>query len=142
MKTALKVLGIAGLLLVAGFIGLLWHLGLFDRMAFAGPYGAQTKGNLGSIRSALSIYYGDLEGVYPERLELIVNPRWLTKLPPAQTKIHADSTEITPIDGQQYDARQIPDTGGWFYVTTGVNQGNVGVACTHTDSKGSIWNGY
>ena len=52
---------------------------------FNEAYGKQTKGNLGSIRSALAIYYGDMEGLYPDDLAAIENRRWLEKLPMAQT---------------------------------------------------------
>ena len=60
----------------------------------------------------------------------------------AQTRVHPDSKKITPLDGRQYEAKQFTDSGGWYYVTTGVNAGSVGVDCTHADAKGSIWNGY
>jgi hypothetical protein len=143
LRGLLIALGVLGGLFAVFMLGMAWRLGLFDRMAFAGRYGSQTRGNLGAIRSALSIYYGDMEGVYPPALENLTDGgKYLTTLPLAQTRIHPDSNQVTPIDGQQNDARQIPDTGGWYYVTTGANQGNVGVACTHTDVKGSVWNAY
>lgn len=142
MKTTAVLLGIAGLVF-AGVIAFSAHfLGFFGRGTWTSSFGEQTKGHLGSIRSALSIYYGDTEGQFPADLAVIENRRWLEKLPPAQTRIHADSTKITPLDGQQYQARQFTDSGGWYYVTSGLNRGTVGVDCTHTDSKGSIWNAY
>src|SRR6266480_3591085 len=40
---------------------------------------AAVKGNLGAVRSALSIYYGDMEGVYPSNLSdgLTTNSKYL-----------------------------------------------------------------
>jgi hypothetical protein len=137
----LKVLAAGAILLAGGAYFAGRKLEFFGPGTWTDTGRTSTKGHLGSIRSALAIYYGDLNGVYPESLAPL-NPRWLDKIPPAQTRIHPDSNDVTPLSGPQLDARQIPDTGGWYYVTTGVNAGNVGVACTHTDVKGSVWNAY
>src|SRR5580704_14267389 len=43
-----------------------------------------TKGNLGSIRSAMSIYYGDMEGQYPaDMASLTVAGKYLAAIPNA-----------------------------------------------------------
>lgn len=101
--------------------------------------GDQTKGRLGSLRSALSIYYGDLEGVYPESLaSLTVNGKYLSEIPPAQVPgAHQDSRAVT--------LGKVPDdAGGWLYNNDprDANVGNVMVNCTHTDAKGSAWASY
>src|SRR5580658_5411416 len=53
-----------------------------------------TKGNLGVIRAALDIYYGDMEGIYPQQLltgpdvtpldPLTVNGKYMASIPLAR----------------------------------------------------------
>src|SRR6188508_341827 len=56
---------------------------------------ANTKGNLGALRSALSIYYGDMEGWYPSDtlVVLSVSNRYMATVPvaklPAITSMNA-----------------------------------------------------
>src|SRR5882672_9170672 len=47
---------------------------------------ANTKGNLGALRSALSIYYGDMEGWYPADAmgSLTGNGKYMTAIPVAK----------------------------------------------------------
>lgn len=98
-----------------------------------------SQGNLGSIRSALSIYYGDLEGAYPEDLrELTVSGKYLSVLPKAKIPVHHwESAKV--------HAGPAPDdAGGWYYnnVPGDANYGTVKFNCTHTDSRGSAWTSY
>ena|ERR1019366_8721012 len=50
-----------------------------------------TKGNLGAIRSALSIYYGDNEGIYPadDLTSLTAGGRYLRRIPSAIFPAHS-----------------------------------------------------
>lgn len=42
----------------------------------------QSKGNLGTVRTALSVYYGDTEGGYPANLEtLTTGHKYLSAVP-------------------------------------------------------------
>src|SRR5262249_45287569 len=44
----------------------------------------ETKGNLGAIRSAISIYYGDMDGQYPaDLLGLSLNKKYIASIPPS-----------------------------------------------------------
>lgn len=100
-----------------------------------------TKGNLGAVRSALTIYYGDMEGVYPDLLPaLTISGKYLGALPLAKTpSYHPDSAAV------QYGVYGgASDAGGWEYndFPNAANYGNVWVNCNHTDSKGSIWTSY
>lgn len=62
----------------------------------------ETKGNLGSLKSAASIYYGDNHGQWPKSLEDIV-PAYLNHIPPE--KITNCNRVVSDFDGR----------GGWVY---------------------------
>ncbi|MFC1680151.1 type IV pilin protein [Elusimicrobiota bacterium] len=101
-----------------------------------------TKGNLGAVRSALSIYYGDMEGVYPQDPnELTVDGKYLGSMPRAKTpNLHPDSSQIALIPSPQ----ALTDEGGWAYVNNPMSPdfGSFFINCSHTDSKGSLWSSY
>ena len=102
---------------------------------------ANGKGNLVGLRSALSIYYADMEGVFPSALpDLTVSSKYLAAIPATKTPYyHGDSSAET--DGT---IGAIGDASGWLYdnTTTDPNFGVVYVDCTHTDTKGSVWSSY
>ena len=130
------------LMIVVAIIGILAAIAIpkFAELIRKSGEGA-SKGNLGSIRSSLSIYYGDMEGQYPGELAgLTVAGKYLTSLPTAKTpNYHADSAAEK--DGLLSTAN---DAGGWVYnnVAGNANIGNMEINCTHTDSKFSIWTSY
>lgn len=97
------------------------------------------KGNLGAIRSALSIYYGDPEGQYPDDIAaLTIGGKYLTSIP-----------AVGPLDNHPASSKarlgsQLTDEGGWLY-NNSAKDANVGVVminCTHTDVKGTVWASY
>lgn len=100
------------------------------------------KGNLGAIRSALSVHYGDLEGVYPYHpAALTAGGRYLDALPKAKTpNYHPDSDAVALVVA----ADALTDAGGWAYVAdpSSPDWGTLYVNCTHTDTKGSVWSAY
>jgi hypothetical protein len=106
---------------------------------------ANTKGNLGALRSALSIYYGDTEGQYPADTlaSLTASAKYMSVIPMAKMPQsanynagHADSSLVTASAGNS-------DAGGWVYDNTSdANWGRAMVACTHSDSKGNKWTSY
>src|ERR1051325_8885406 len=53
-----------------------------------------SKGNVGAIRSALSIYYGDMEGLYPDNVTaLTLRGKYLQNIPMAKApNSHADTS--------------------------------------------------
>jgi prepilin-type N-terminal cleavage/methylation domain-containing protein len=128
------------LMIVVAIIGILAAIAIpkFAELIRKSAEGS-TKGNLGSIRGALSIYYGDLEGAYPDNLSaLTISGKYLTSIPPAKApNYHVDSSAITL-------ATAGDDAGGWLYnnVIGAQFYGQVYVDCTHTDTKGSIWTNY
>lgn len=101
-----------------------------------------TKGNLASLRSALSIYYGDKDGIYPSSLAALTargkHRPYLRRIPKAQMPpYHAASSAV------HYGTRP-NDSGGWLYDADShdANWGLIWVNCTHTDSKASVWSSY
>jgi general secretion pathway protein G len=130
------------LMIVVAIIGILAAIAIpkFAELIRKSGEGA-SKGNLGSIRSSLSIYYGDMEGTYPAQIAaLTIAGKYLSTVPNAKTpNYHADGS--AEVDGP---LTSVTGAGSWYYdnVTTDSNLGQTVVNCTHTDSKGSIWSAY
>ncbi|MBI2788335.1 MAG: hypothetical protein HYX59_06585 [Elusimicrobia bacterium] len=106
----------------------------------AGSSEKANLGNLGAVRSALSIYYGDTEGAYPRDLTALM-PKYMTELPELKALsrgniIHLPSRKVKNFPGLQPD-----DAGGWGYVNERLtpggspnpDYGNVFINCTHED---------
>ena len=143
------------LMIVVAIIGILAAIAVpkFAELVRKSKEGA-TKGSLGSIRSALNIYYAEMKGQYPDDMSsLTVNGKYLTAIPPASPAYYhdADTTATVPT----YVAVANPmgttyfiwyrDGSGWKYSNALIATefyGTVYVGCTHTDTKGSIWTGY
>lgn len=97
---------------------------------------AATKKNLGKIRSALGIYYGDNDGIYPVNLAaLTVGGKYLARLPSAMIPSHHPDSSAVAFGKESNDA------GGWLYnnIAGDANIGTVTVNCTHTDVQGVAW---
>ncbi|PCI38458.1 MAG: hypothetical protein COB53_04745 [Elusimicrobia bacterium] len=99
-----------------------------------------TRRDAGSIRSGLSIYYGDQEGVYPTSIEeLTLREKYITKIPKAKSLAagHEDSSRVS------YGI-EVNDDAGWMYnnVAADPNFGTLWINCTHTDMKGNTWDSY
>ncbi len=129
------------LMIVVAIIGILAAIAIpkFAQLVRKSNEGA-SKGNLGAVRSALSIYYGDNEGLYPtdDMTSLTTNGKYLTAIPMAKTPTyHPDSATVVTQTSSN-------DAGGWTYnnTTTDANFGTVWVNCTHTDTKGNVWTSY
>jgi general secretion pathway protein G len=130
------------LMIVVAIIGILAAIAIpkFAELIRKSSEGA-SKGNLGALRSAMSIYYGDMEGSYPSNISaLTIGGKYMGAIPPARApNYHADSSETT-----LYSAGGMTDVGGWAYidVATNANMSNVYVNCWHTDTKGTVWTAY
>ncbi|MFA6317335.1 MAG: prepilin-type N-terminal cleavage/methylation domain-containing protein [Elusimicrobiota bacterium] len=122
----------------------------------------KTKGNLGAMRSALTIYYADMEGNYPSDFySLTIAGKYLAAVPRNRVPNYHPDTDIVRHNqntnpfgcGSGY----VLDSGQWIYwsddgslcavAPAPVGQrartrGEIWVACAHTDTKGSFWTSY
>ena len=132
------------LMIVVAIIGILAAIAIpkFADLIRKSKEGA-TKGNLGAVRSALSIYYGDLEGNYPvdNMSSLTAGAKYMNEIPQAKApNYHSDSDTVNADSGTQV----FTNAGGWAYNNTlgAAAWGNLYVNCTDTDSKGTLWTAY
>jgi len=112
----------------------------------------KTKGNLGTLRSALNIYYSDNEGSYPtdNLASMTVGSKYLKEMPQMETAAfpgitnthkHGPTNTVTKADG----ATDLSgDNGGWYYqnVNTQSDWGSIWVNCSGVDSASRQWTSY
>lgn len=102
------------------------------------------KAQLGVLRSALALYYGDKEGEYPATLAALI-PKYLSYFPAISSPGHPKSNKITVVTSAKgYSAGPyVKDTGGWLYFRVPGNEkldGTVVIDCLHADEKGkALW---
>ena len=104
-------------------------------------YEARTKANLGTIRSALSIYFGDTEGMTPLDDLTSLKSKYLTDIPVKYTPpFHPEGNDVSAGD----DTAMATAKGDWFYfnVPASANFGKVVVNCVHTDLREAVWSSY
>ncbi|MFA5139372.1 MAG: type II secretion system protein [Elusimicrobiota bacterium] len=129
------------LMIVVAIIGILAAIAIpkFADLIRKSNEGA-TRGNLGAVRSALSIYYGDMEGQYPDDPgALTLNQKYLRAIPTAKMPpYHTDSNAVSLTSSQTVDGS------GWGYnnVSTSDALGTIWTKCTHTDTKSKNWSEY
>jgi prepilin-type N-terminal cleavage/methylation domain-containing protein len=130
------------LMIVVAIIGILAAIAIpkFAQLIRKSGEGS-SKGNLGALRSTLSIYYGDMEGQYPTQLiGLTMSGKYIAQIPVAKTPNYHPDTSAEG-DGPTHTSQ---DTATWWFnnVTAAANYGDVSIDCTHTDTKGTIWSQY
>jgi len=96
---------------------------------------ARTQGNLGSIRSSMSIYYGTTEGTWPSTLEVLIDTSvaagpFLDQIPTVLLPASMGHTEANTSDAA------LDHTADWFYNGAAAN-GVVLVDCSHTEIGGA-----
>lgn len=99
---------------------------------------ASVKGTLGALRSAISIYYSNNEGQFPESAaylkSVLTTGQYLREIPYARVPPPANHAESNAVIGVMVD------NGQWYY--GGVPDGHAAISCTHQDIKGSVWSGW
>ena len=129
------------LMIVVAIIGILASIAIpkFADMIKRTKQG-RTKGELGNLRSAITLYYADLEGMqYPQNADAISNEagplqtKYLSKM--STVKLGPGSHEETADIDDFNVGDALTDLGNWGYIAT---QGSVFVNCSHSDTKGEL----
>ena len=99
-----------------------------------------TKGNLGAMKGALAVYYGEQEGQYPtdDLSSMTSGGKYIANIPIANMPpYHAKGTTVNT-------GAAVNDSGGWMYDNVNADSafGAFWVNCTHTDTKGTLWTEY
>lgn len=124
------------LMIVVAIIGILAAIAIprFAQMLERSREGA-TKGNLGAIRSSVSIYYGDKEGTWPT--DLTTNfTAYINPMPPAKATPLGNSSAVSNVAA----VPSATGTLGWAFDTSG--SGNVWCNSASTDSRGISFTTY
>ena len=141
------------LMLVVAIIGLLAAIALpkFANLVIKARE-ATAKGQMGAIRSALSIYYADNEGLYPDLIPpsclsqddnpSVFDGKYIDKVPALRHPTKRD-------DG--HNGNCVPTWTGsldgyhpWVYLVDGMTHpvGAIFLNCDHTDTRGMTWSFY
>jgi len=141
------------LMIVVAIIGILSAVAIpkFSDMLEKSREGA-TKGNVGAIKSAVSIYYGDNQGIFPTDLETHANKfgAYLDRMPPVKVKGPTTNTfklsgtdfsvTLDTVAALAYDLDNIvTGTDGWRYNN---QTGDVWVNNSLPDTKGVTYSLY
>ena len=139
------------LMIVVAIIGILAAIATtkFTSMVNKTHEGASKRG-LAILRTAISVYYGDNEGVYPtdDLTCLTENKKYLSEIPTAHVPgRHAKNNTVQNNDDLGMGMILTADTGGWMYWNWTTSdpirrQGDVWLGCIHQDSTGKIWSSY
>jgi len=139
------------LMIVVAIIGILAAIAIpqFANLVAKSQEG-RTKANLGTIRSALSIYYGDSEGWYPTdtMTSLTTGGRYLQSIPNADLPKTTNSAGHPSANGVRpaSTSDDIATAGqNWVYDNTGAGTstwGRVLVNCSHQDLRALAWSTY
>jgi prepilin-type N-terminal cleavage/methylation domain-containing protein len=138
------------LMIVVAIIGILAAVAIpkFADMLEKAREGA-TKGNVGAIKSAISIFYGDQGGTWPTSIDPTVanNPfsKYMDRIPAVKVT-HSFSGSTSTLSGTSSvitSTTAAPTlsitTDGWIYNTT---SGDIWVNNNQTDTRGTAYSSY
>jgi len=142
------------LMIVVAIIGILAAVAIpkFANMLEKAREGA-TKGNIGALKSALSIYYGDNQGEFPEQLDgadFTGANGYIDRIPPVKVKHPASQFGENELTGTETSVTHVdtpnlawPDDGdGWLYASDGTEKGNIWIYNGQTDTNGTPYADY
>jgi prepilin-type N-terminal cleavage/methylation domain-containing protein len=150
VKTLAKAKGftLIELMIVVGVVGILAVL-IMNKMGtvIRKSKEAELLGNLGTLRSALNIYYSDTEGQYPRGpagtnttfVQAVLQGTYL-RAPWPTSEAYPHHPETRTVDTLA-DGNPPGDDGEWNYVSNELDPdwGKIMVECTHTNLKGEPW---
>ncbi|MBI4678969.1 MAG: prepilin-type N-terminal cleavage/methylation domain-containing protein [Elusimicrobia bacterium] len=120
----------------------------------------KSKGGLGAIRSALTIYYSDMEGTFPsdDLSSLTIAGKYIAAIPKVTAPdYHPETSAVYNNATDGCNMLYTNDRGGWAYWSDDGTmcgavgpfgtqrertQGELWVGCVHTDMRGSFWTEY
>jgi general secretion pathway protein G len=143
-----KVFTLIELMIVVAIIGILAAVAIprFADMLEKAREGA-TKGNVGALKSAISIYYGDNTGVWPGDLSTAF-VKYMDRIPPVKvthpatlsgTTLSGTATGVSTISATAPAAITKGNQEGWRYNAA---TGDVWINNSQTDTKGTEYSMY
>jgi len=98
------------------------------------------KGNLSALRSAIQVYYGDNEGLFPVNLSALTDrSKYISSIPfiapPGHKKPSNAVKLVSGVKSMADIANHVDDAGGWLYVNdkTSPQFGTIVINCSHKD---------
>jgi prepilin-type N-terminal cleavage/methylation domain-containing protein len=133
--TLIELMIVIAILAVLALIALPRFTGLIRKSKEAG-----TKGRLGSVRSAITLYYMENDQVFPVDYAGLIQPthRYINDETLLFTGPHPEAINVQDIP----DVDGFSDVGEWAYVSGGFHIGYFYIQCIHTDSSSKIWSSY
>lgn len=137
-KSANKGFTLIELMIVVAIIGILAAIAMpkFADLITKSKESA-IKGDLGAIRSAISIYYSDTEGVFPGVLSQALLTTYMSAIPNNAVPKNNYGNPGHSITNQVVSS--LNDGGGWEYSSL---DGSVFVNCSHRDTRSVVWTAY
>lgn len=104
----------------------------------------EARSSLNSLRSEIQVYYGDHNGVFPAKLEVLTeNQKYLKEIPFINLPGHARTNSVKYLSTEKLYPELLTDSGGWVYFNSkrdSETSGMIMFDCIHKDETGkSLW---